>query len=53
MTTGAAAPAPAHRTLAVQSTRTMIERIGGRLALKAKGVIGDTASGTADTKHPA
>ena len=39
---------PAHRTLEVQSTRTMIERVEERLALKTKRLIGDTAYGTAE-----
>ena len=38
---------PAHRTLEVQSTRTMIERVEERFALKSKKLIGDTAYGTA------
>jgi transposase len=39
---------PAHRTLEVQSTKTMIERLEERLALKTKRLIGDTAYGTAE-----
>ena len=39
---------PAHRTLEVQSTRTMIERVEDRFAMKAKKLIGDTAYGTAE-----
>ncbi|MFC1796769.1 transposase [Pseudomonadota bacterium] len=39
---------PAHRTLEVQSTRTMIERVEERLALKTRKLIGDTAYGTAE-----
>ena len=39
---------PAHRTLEVQSTKTMIERVEERLALKTKKLIGDTAYGTAE-----
>jgi transposase len=39
---------PAHRTLEVQSTRTMIERLEDRFALKTKKLIGDTAYGTAE-----
>jgi transposase len=39
---------PAHRTLAVQSTRTMIERVEQRLALKTRKLTGDTAHGTAE-----
>jgi transposase len=39
---------PAHRSLEVQSTKTMIERVEERLALKAKKLIGDTAYGTAE-----
>ena len=39
---------PAHRTLEVQSTRTMIERVEERLALKTTKLIGDTAYGTAE-----
>jgi transposase len=39
---------PAHRTLEVQSTKTMIERVEQRLALKTKKLIGDTAYGTAE-----
>lgn len=38
---------PAHRTLEVQSTRTMIERLEERFALKTKKLIGDTAYGAA------
>jgi transposase len=39
---------PAHRTLEVQSTKTMIERVEDRFALKTKKLIGDTAYGTAE-----
>jgi transposase len=39
---------PAHRTLEVQSTKAMIERVEERLALKTKKLIGDTAYGTAE-----
>ena len=39
---------PAHRTLEVQSTRTMIERLEDRFAMKTKKLIGDTAYGTAE-----
>jgi hypothetical protein len=39
---------PAHRTLEVQSTKTMIERVEERLALKTRKLIGDTAYGTAE-----
>jgi transposase len=39
---------PAHRTLEVQSTRTMIERVEDRFAMKTKKLIGDTAYGTAE-----
>jgi hypothetical protein len=39
---------PAHRTLEVQATRTMIERVEERVALKARKLIGDTAYGTAE-----
>jgi len=39
---------PAHRTLEVQSTRTMIERLEDRFAIKTKKLIGDTAYGTAE-----
>jgi transposase len=39
---------PAHRTLEVQSTRTMIERVEERVALKTRRLIGDTAYGTAE-----
>jgi transposase len=39
---------PAHRTLEVASTRTMIERVEERFALKTKKLIGDTAYGTAE-----
>jgi transposase len=38
---------PAHRTLEVQSTKTMIDRLEERLDLKTKRLIGDTAYGTA------
>jgi hypothetical protein len=39
---------PAHRTLEVQSTRTMIERVKERAGLEAKKLIGDTAYGSAE-----
>jgi hypothetical protein len=39
---------PAHRTLEVESTRTMIERLEDRFAMKTKKLIGDTAYGTAE-----
>jgi len=39
---------PAHRTLEVQSTKTMIERLEERLTLKTGKLIGDTAYGTAE-----
>ena len=39
---------PSHRTLEVQSTRTMIERLEDRFAIKTKKLIGDTAYGTAE-----
>jgi transposase len=39
---------PAHRTLEVQSTRTMIERVEERFTLKTRKLIGDTAYGTAE-----
>lgn len=39
---------PAHRTLEVQSTRTMIERVEDRFAIKIGKLIGDTAYGTAE-----
>ena len=39
---------PAHRTLEVQSTKTMIERVEERMALKTQKLIGDTAYGTAE-----
>jgi len=39
---------PAHRTLEVQSTRAMIERVDERFSLKTKKLIGDTAYGTAE-----
>ena len=39
---------PAHRSLEVHSTKTMIERVEQRLALKTKKLIGDTAYGTAE-----
>jgi len=38
---------PAHRTLEVHATRTMIERLEDRFAMKTKKLIGDTAYGTA------
>ena len=34
---------PAHRTLEVQSTKTMIERVEGRFTIKVGQLIGDTA----------
>ncbi|RLA49808.1 MAG: hypothetical protein DRQ98_13640, partial [Gammaproteobacteria bacterium] len=34
---------PAHRSLEVQSTKTMIERVENRFAMKTKKLIGDTA----------
>ncbi len=39
---------PAHRTLEVQSAKTMIERVEERVALKTRKLIGDTADGTAE-----
>jgi len=39
---------PAHRTLEVESTRTMIERVEQRFTMKTKKLIGDTAYGTAE-----
>ena len=39
---------PAHRSLEVQSTKTMIERVENRFAMKTKKLIGDTAYGTAE-----
>ena len=39
---------PAHRTLEVESTRTMIERLEDRFAMKTEKLIGDTAYGTAE-----
>ncbi len=39
---------PAHRTLEVQSTKIMIERVEDRFAMKTKKLIGDTAYGTAE-----
>ena len=39
---------PAHRTLEVQSTRIMIERVKERAGLETKKLIGDTAYGTAE-----
>jgi transposase len=39
---------PAHRTLEVQSAKTMIERVEERVALKTQRLIGDTAYGTAE-----
>ena len=39
---------PAHRTLEVQSTRTMIERIEDRFSIKVGKLIGDTAYGSAE-----
>ena len=42
------AATPAHRSLEVQSTKTMIERVEGCFALKTKKLIGDTAYGSAE-----
>ena len=42
------AATPAHRSLEVQSTKIMIERVEERLALKTRKLIGDTAYGTAE-----
>ena len=39
---------PAHRSLEVESTRTMIERVEDRFAMKTKKLIGDTAYGAAE-----
>jgi transposase len=39
---------PSHRTLEVESTKTMIERVEERFALPTKKLIGDTAYGTAE-----
>ncbi len=39
---------PAHRTLEVQSTKTMINRVSERFNLETKKLIGDTAYGTAE-----
>ena len=39
---------PAHRTLEVQSTKTMIERVEDRFVMKTKKLIGDTAYGAAE-----
>ena len=39
---------PAHRTLEVQSTKTMIERVEGRFTIKVGKLIGDTAYGSAE-----
>lgn len=39
---------PAHRTLEVQSTKIMIERVKERVGLETKKLIGDTAYGTAE-----
>ena len=39
---------PAHRSLEVESTRTMIERVEQRFAMKTKKLIGDTAYGAAE-----
>jgi transposase len=39
---------PAHRTLEVRSTRTMIERVQERVAVTARRLIGDTAYGNAE-----
>lgn len=38
----------AHRTLEVQATKTMIERVEERVALKTRKLIGDTAYGAAE-----
>jgi transposase len=40
-------PTPAHRTLEVESTKTMLERVEQSYALKPARLIGDTAYGTA------
>jgi transposase len=42
---------PAHRTLEVQATKTMIERVEERVALQTRKLIGDTAYGTAEMLH--
>lgn len=39
---------PAHRSLEVQSVKTMVERVSERIGLQAKRLIGDTAYGTAE-----
>ncbi len=39
---------PAHRTLEVESTKTMIERVKERAGLETKKLIGDTAYGSAE-----
>ena len=39
---------PAHRSLEVESTRTMIERVEQRFKMKTKKLIGDTAYGAAE-----
>jgi transposase len=39
---------PAHRSLEVESTRTMIERVEQRFTIKTKKLIGDTAYGAAE-----
>ncbi len=39
---------PAHRTLEVQSTKTMIERVKERAGLETKKLIGDSAYGSAE-----
>ena len=39
---------PAHRTLEVQSTKTMINRVSERFNLETRKLIGDTAYGTAE-----
>ena len=39
---------PAHRTLEVQSTKTMIERVEDRFTIKVGKLIGDTAYGSAE-----
>jgi IS5 family transposase len=39
---------PAHRTLEVQATKTMVERVEERVALQTRKLIGDTANGTAE-----
>ena len=41
-------PTPAHRTAEVNATKTMIDRVEERFAMKPKRLIGDTAYGTAE-----